>query len=119
MESISRDFTTSDRLTCGAMKFRRLDGFGSTFNFRLQESNQYQTNVGAFLTILWLGLIGTAFAFYIDKWADKGNPIVTSNSYQSKNAAAYDLVTEDFNIYFIGINQDTGNPLAWDDFWGS
>jgi hypothetical protein len=119
MESISRDFTTSDRLICAAMKFGCLDRFGSTFNFLLQHSDQYQTNFGAFLTILWLGLIGTAFAFYIDKWADMGNPIVSSNNYHSKNAAAYDLVTEEFNIYFIGINKDTGNPFTWDDFWRS
>ena len=119
MESIARDFADADRWTCGFAKMRRLDSFGTMYGFHVRGSSKYQTKVGAVFTMIYFLMVILTFAFYLMKWADKSQPFVMWNAYKDAKYADIDLDKECFQIYFIGIGLLNGDPLPWNDFWGS
>lgn len=114
-----RDLLDGDCLNPKNFTMKGLDKFGDMLTFQIRRRNKYQTKVGGCCTILFVLIVIGTFAYYLSKFLDKGSPIVSVNSYRAEKPLDTDIISENFELYFIPLDITTGFALSWDEFWSS
>ena len=101
---------------CQNLRWRNFDWFGTNPSFNIKGNEKFQTNTGAFVTLLYVCLIIACCAFYTQMLVDKSSPDIQTNTYASDLETTIDFIEDDVAWMFGAWRSDEGRELTYNEF---
>jgi hypothetical protein len=96
-----RDILSGDCFKLKNYTLNGIDKFGDMLHFQIRRKDMYTTKVGGCVTLTFLLIVFTTFAYYLSKFLDKSKPQTASDLYLDEKFLDIDLGKEKMKFYFI------------------
>jgi hypothetical protein len=112
-----RDILSGDCFKLKNYTLNGIDKFGDMLQFQIRRKDMYTTKVGGCVTLTFLLIVFTTFAYYLSKFLNKSKPMTATDEYLDTNFLDIDLGKEQMKFYFIPWNMQISRVMTFDEFW--
>ena len=98
------------------LRWRHFDWFGKIPSFQIKGNDRFQTNAGAFVTLLYSLLIIGCLAFYISLVTDKSRPGIQTNIYENETETPINFVEDHVLVTWTVYRSDLLRTLTIEEF---
>ena len=112
-----RDILSGDCFRLKNYTLNGIDKFGDMLHFQIRRKDMYTTKVGGCVTLTFLLIVFTTFAYYLSKFLDKSKPQTASDTFLDTKFLDVDIGKEKMKYFFFPVNMTKGSLMSFNDFW--